>query len=165
MMQHQEIQRRQSQERQSRTLERKPAPAPVIQKQEVSSSSSQRQEMQQRHESQTVQRQERSVSRKESQQQQKKESKTEKKIQKKQSKQEQDVVNIPVKNYRSRSISRREPSPPVDYPAADYSDDTDETDVRIADYENNDKKHRRKSVQSFSKKTSVTRNYPGCVLM
>jgi len=122
--------------------------------------------MQQRHESQTVQRQERSVSRKESQQQQKKESKIEKKIQKKQSKQqEQDVVNIPVKNYRSRSRSRREPSPPVDYPAADYSDDTDETDVRIADYENNDKKHRRKSVQSFSKKTSVTRNYPGCVLM
>merc|ERR1719410_1902449 len=109
-------------------------------------SSSQRQELQQRHESQTLQRQERSMSRKETQQ-------------------EQDVVNIPVKNYRSRSRSRREPSPPVDYPAADYSDDTDETDVRIADYENNDKKHRRKSVQSFSKKTSVTRNYPGCVLM
>merc|ERR1712025_221814 len=109
---------------------------------------------------------ERSVSRKETQQVQKKESKMEKKIQKKQSKQqEQDVVHIPVKNYRSRSRSRREPSPPVDYPAADYSDDTDETDVRIADYENNDKKHRRKSVQSFSKKTSVTRNYPGCVLM
>merc|ERR1712130_217509 len=107
-------------------------------------------------------RHERSMSRKETQQVQKKESKMEKKQSKQQ---EQDVVNIPVKNYRSRSRSRREPSPPVDYPAADYSDDTDETDVRIADYENNDKKHRRKSVQSFSKKTSVTRNYPGCVLM
>ena len=71
--------------------------------------------------------------------------------------------------YRSRSRREREPSPPVDYPAADYSDDTDETDVRIADYEASNKggmgaRGRSKSVQSFSKKTSVTRNYPGCVI-
>ena len=55
----------------------------------------------------------------------------------------------------------REPSPPVDYP--DASDDTDENDVRIADY-TNDKKGRKKSIQSYSKRTSVTRQYPGCVI-
>ena len=88
-----------------------------------------------------------------------------------------EVTPIPVKNYRSRTLSRsgrrREPSPPVDYPSgagAEYSDDTDETnDVRIADYEashgGRGRSMRRKaSTQSFSKKTSVTRNYPGCVI-
>ena len=57
----------------------------------------------------------------------------------------------------------REPSPPVDYPDPGASEDTDENDVRIADY-NNDKKARRKSVQSYSKRTSITRQYPGCVI-
>lgn len=88
-----------------------------------------------------------------------------------------EVTQIPVKNYRSRTLSRsgrrREPSPPVDYPSgagAEYSDDTDETnDVRIAEYEagqgGRGRSMRRKaSTQSFSKKTSVTRNYPGCVI-
>ena len=88
-----------------------------------------------------------------------------------------EVTPIPVKNYRSRTLSRsgrkREPSPPVDYPSgagAEYSDDTDETnDVRIAEYEaghgGRGRSMRRKaSTQSFSKKTSVTRNYPGCVI-
>ena len=88
-----------------------------------------------------------------------------------------EVTKIPVKNYRSRTLSRsgrrREPSPPVDYPSgagAEYSDDTDETnDVRIAEYEaghgGRGRSMRRKaSTQSFSKKTSVTRNYPGCVI-
>ena len=88
-----------------------------------------------------------------------------------------EVTPIPVKNYRSRTLSRsgrrREPSPPVDYPSgagAEYSDDTDETnDVRIADYEANHggrgrSMRRKASTQSFSKKTSVTRNYPGCVI-
>merc|ERR1719336_1431870 len=70
-------------------------------------------------------------------------------------------ISIPVKNYRSQSVRAREPSPPVDYP--DASDDTDENDVRIADY-TNDKKGRKKSIQSYSKRTSVTRQYPGCVI-
>lgn len=104
-----------------------------------------------------------SVSKRENKTEKQEETKYQKKKQNKQK--QEDSVAIPVKNYRSRSRSRREPSPPVDYPAgADYSDDTDETDVRLADYENNDKKQRRKSVQSFSKKTSVTRQYPGCVI-
>ena len=60
----------------------------------------------------------------------------------------------------------REPSPPVDYPDPGASEDTDENDVRIADYAGAaaDKKSRRKSVQSYSKRTSVTRQYPGCVI-
>ena len=95
---------------------------------------------------------------------------TQTETQKKQSRQvkQDSAVNIPVKNYRSsRSRARREPSPPVDYPNADTSDDTDENmDVRLADYDNdaNRSTRQRKSVQSFSKKTSVTRNYPGCVI-
>ena len=53
----------------------------------------------------------------------------------------------------------------MDYPDPGASEDTDENDVRIADYAATDKKARRKSsVQSYSKRTSVTRQYPGCVI-
>ena len=72
------------------------------------------------------------------------------------------VLTNPV--IRSQSVRAREPSPPVDYPDPGASEDTDENDVRIADYAANDKKSRRKSVQSYSKRTSVTRQYPGCVI-
>ena len=67
---------------------------------------------------------------------------------------------------RSQSVRAREPSPPVDYPDPGASEDTDENDVRIADYAGAaaDKKSRRKSVASYSKRTSVTRQYPGCVI-
>lgn len=66
---------------------------------------------------------------------------------------------------RSQSLRAREPSPPVDYPDPGASEDTDENDVRIADYAGPEKKGRRKSsVQSYSKRTSVTRQYPGCVI-
>jgi len=176
-MQQQETLRRQSQERQSREQERS-----QVKKESVQESRSQ----------EVTKTQERSTSRKGARTvidilKHNKEEKQEKEavssaaslkkasLSRKESAAE--VTPIPVKNYRSRTLSRsgrrREPSPPVDYPSgagAEYSDDTDETnDVRIADYEagqgSRGRSTRRKaSTQSFSKKTSVTRNYPGCVI-
>ena len=176
-MQQQETLRRQSQERQSREQERS-----QVKKESVQESRSQ----------EVAKTQERSTSRKGARTvidilKHNKEEKQEKEavssaaslkkasLSRKESAAE--VTPIPVKNYRSRTLSRsgrrREPSPPVDYPSgagAEYSDDTDETnDVRIADYEANHggrgrSMRRKASTQSFSKKTSVTRNYPGCVI-
>ena len=176
-MQQQETLRRQSQERQSREQERS-----QVKKESVQESRSQ----------EVAKTQERSTSRKGARTvidilKHNKEEKQEKEavssaaslkkasLSRKESAAE--VTPIPVKNYRSRTLSRsgrrREPSPPVDYPSgagAEYSDDTDETnDVRIAEYEASQggrgrSMRRKASTQSFSKKTSVTRNYPGCVI-
>jgi len=185
-MQQQETLRSKSQERQSR--QERPAPAPV----QVSQQRQERQESVQEsvQSKEVTQKQERSTSRKgartvidilrhNKEEKQEKEAASSAATLKKTSlarKEAAEVTQIPVKNYRSRTLSRsgrkREPSPPVDYPAAgaEYSDDTDETtDVRIAEYEashgGRGRSIRRKaSTQSFSKKTSVTRNYPGCVI-
>ena len=175
-MQQQETLRRQSQERQSREQERS-----QVKKESVQESRSQ----------EVAKTQERSTSRKgartvidilkhNKEEKQEKEAVSSAASLKKASLKKEaaaEVTPIPVKNYRSRTLSRsgrrREPSPPVDYPSgagAEYSDDTDETnDVRIAEYEashgGRGRSMRRKaSTQSFSKKTSVTRNYPGCVI-
>lgn len=175
-MQQQETLRRQSQERQSRDQERS-----QVKKESVQESRSQ----------EVTKTQERSTSRKgartvidilkhNKEEKQEKEAVSSAASLKKTSLRKEaaaEVTPIPVKNYRSRTLSRsdrrREPSPPVDYPSgagAEYSDDTDETnDVRIAEYEaghgGRGRSMRRKaSTQSFSKKTSVTRNYPGCVI-
>ena len=175
-MQQQETLRRQSQERQSRDQERS-----QVKKESVQESRSQ----------EVTKTQERSTSRKAArtvidilkhnkEEKQEKEAVSSAASLKKTSLRKEaaaEVTPIPVKNYRSRTLSRsgrrREPSPPVDYPSgagAEYSDDTDETnDVRIAEYEaghgGRGRSMRRKaSTQSFSKKTSVTRNYPGCVI-
>ena len=185
-MQQQETLRSKSQERQSR--QERPAPAPV----QLSQQRQERQESVQEsvQSKEVTQKQERSTSRKgartvidilrhNKEEKQEKEAASSAATLKKTSlarKEAAEVTQIPVKNYRSRTLSRsgrkREPSPPVDYPAAgaEYSDDTDETtDVRIAEYEashgGRGRSIRRKaSTQSFSKKTSVTRNYPGCVI-
>lgn len=175
-MQQQETLRRQSQERQSRDQERS-----QVKKESVQESRSQ----------EVTKTQERSTSRKgartvidilkhNKEEKQEKEAVSSAASLKKTSLRKEaaaEVTPIPVKNYRSRTLSRsgrkREPSPPVDYPSgagAEYSDDTDETnDVRIVEYEaghgGRGRSMRRKaSTQSFSKKTSVTRNYPGCVI-
>ena len=146
-MQEQELRR--SQERQSRPTERKTI-VPI--RSSMSEQTRERQVKQERHESQreeikTVS----SMSTRSRKQTMEKEKEKEKGKE----------INIPVKNYRSQSVRAREPSPPVDYP--DVSDDTDENDVRLPDMDNN-KKARKKSIQSYSKRTSVTRQYPGCVL-
>ena len=180
-MQQQETLRRQSQERQSR--QERPAPVQTShQRQEsVHQESAQSKEVTQKQERSTSRKGARTVIdilRHNKEEKQEKEAVSSAATLKKTSlarKEAAEVTQIPVKNYRSRTLSRsgrrREPSPPVDYPAAgaEYSDDTDETDVRIAEYEashgGRGRSMRRKaSTQSFSKKTSVTRNYPGCVI-
>lgn len=184
-MQQQETLRSKSQERQSR--QERPAPVQVSQQRQERQESVHQESVQSKE---LTQKQERSTSRKgartvidilrhNKEEKQEKEAASSAATLKKTSlarKEAAEVTQIPVKNYRSRTLSRsghrREPSPPVDYPAAgaEYSDDTDETtDVRIAEYEashgGRGRSMRRKaSTQSFSKKTSVTRNYPGCVI-
>ena len=148
-MQEQELRR--SQERQSRPTERKTI-VPI--RSSMSEQTRERQVKQERHESQ---REEIKTVSSTSTRSRKQTMEKEKEKEKEKGKE----INIPVKNYRSQSVRAREPSPPVDYP--DVSDDTDENDVRLPDMDNN-KKARKKSIQSYSKRTSVTRQYPGCVL-
>ena len=147
-MQEQELRR--SQERQSRPTERKT----IVPIRSSMSEQREREVKQERHESQ---REEIKTVSSSSTRSRKQTMEKEKEKEKEKGKE----INIPVKNYRSQSVRAREPSPPVDYP--DVSDDTDENDVRLPDMDNN-KKARKKSIQSYSKRTSVTRQYPGCVL-
>ena len=180
-MQQQETLRRQSQERQSRQERSAPVQTSHQRQESVHQESAQSKEVTQKQERSTSRKGARTVIdilRHNKEEKQEKEAVSSAATLKKTSlarKEAAEVTQIPVKNYRSRTLSRsgrrREPSPPVDYPAAgaEYSDDTDETDVRIAEYEashgGRGRSMRRKaSTQSFSKKTSVTRNYPGCVI-
>ena len=181
-MQQQETLRRQSQERQSRQEKLAPVQTSHQRQESVHQESAQSKEVTQKQERSTSRKGARTVIdilRNNKEEKQEREAAVSSAATLKKTslarKEAAEVTQIPVKNYRSRTLSRsgrrREPSPPVDYPAAgaEYSDDTDETDVRIAEYEashgGRGRSMRRKaSTQSFSKKTSVTRNYPGCVI-